>query len=76
MANQELALMSHMRTGELSAFEVRQQLTQAARNSHIPPWQGVSHPQNQVCSAGIEKSWSCQSPLTWSLRGSCVEIKS
>lgn len=56
-ANQELALMSHMWKGEFSAFEVRQQLTQAARNSHVPPWQGLSHPQNQVCSADLEKSW-------------------
>lgn len=48
----------------------------AARNSQVPPWQGVSHPQNQVCSADSEKSCVCQSPLTWSLRGSCAEIKS
>lgn len=45
MAKQELALMSHVWTGELSAFEVRQQLTQAARNSHIPPWQGYLIPK-------------------------------
>lgn len=76
MASQELALMSHVWTGELSAFEGRQQLTQAATNSQVPPWQGVSHPQNQVRSADSEKSCVCQSPLTWSLRGSCAEIKS
>lgn len=75
-ANQELAPMSHMWTGELSAFEGRQQLAQAARNSQVPPWQGVSHPQNQVCSADSEKPCFCQSLLTWSLRGSCAEIKS
>lgn len=61
---------------KLSAFEARQQLTQAARNNRVPPWQGVSHPQNRVCSADLEKSWFCQLPLTWSLRGSCAEIKS
>lgn len=68
--------MSRVWTGELSAFEVRQQVTQAAENSRVPPWQGVSHPHNQVRSADLEKSCSCQLPLTWSPRGSCAEIKS
>lgn len=69
-ANQELALMSQVWTAELSAFEGKQQLAQAARNSQVPPWQGISHPPNQVCSADSKKSWFCQSPLTWSPRGS------
>ena len=76
MTNHELAQMSHVQTGELSAFEGKQQLAQAASNSCVPPWQGLSQSQRQACFADSEKSHFLQSPLAWSLRGSCAEIKS
>lgn len=75
--NQELALMSHVWTGELSAFQVRQQLIQAARNSYVPPWQGLSKPPKSSMLCRFRKM--LVSPITFKLvpkRQLCRKIKS
>lgn len=72
---QELAQVSPVQTGELSAFEGRQQLAQAASEGRVPPWQRLPQSQGQACFADSEKSHFLQSPLARSLRGGCAEVK-